>query len=85
VAAQAGPIAFLLNDVVMPGTNGKELYERLAAVRPELKVLYMSGYTDDVIAQRGTLDHGVQFKQKPFTVQAFAQKVREVLDRSESG
>jgi two-component system, cell cycle sensor histidine kinase and response regulator CckA len=80
VHAYEGPIGLLLTDVVMPAMNGRELYERLAALRPGLKVLYMSGYTDDVIAHRGILDDGVEFIQKPFSVPAFAQKVRELLD-----
>jgi DNA-binding NtrC family response regulator len=72
----------LLTDVVMPGMNGKALYREAAVLRPGLKVLYMSGYTDNVIAHRGVLDSGVAFIQKPFTVEAIAAKVREVLDHS---
>jgi len=70
----------LLNDVVMPGMDGKELYEKLAESHPGLKALYMSGYTADVIAHRGILDKGVQLIQKPFTVKGLAAKVRAVLD-----
>jgi CheY-like chemotaxis protein len=74
------PIHLLLTDVVMPGMNGKELYEHLATLRPDLKVLYMSGYSDDVIAHRGILDEGVAFIPKPFSINALAMKVRQVLD-----
>jgi two-component system, cell cycle sensor histidine kinase and response regulator CckA len=60
--------------------NGRELYEKAAQASPSMKVLYMSGYTDNVIAHRGVLEEGVQFIQKPFTVYGLAVKVREVLD-----
>ncbi|MBT3289813.1 MAG: response regulator, partial [Victivallales bacterium] len=76
-----GPLDLLLTDVIMPDTNGRELYEELVSSRPGLKVLYMSGYTGNVIAHHGVLDAGVDFIQKPFSVQGLAQKVREVLDR----
>jgi len=78
--AHAGKVDLLLTDVVMPDMNGKVLFEKSAAVQPGLRVLYMSGYTDDVIANRGVLDEGVRFIQKPFTVRALAAKVREVLE-----
>jgi signal transduction histidine kinase/ActR/RegA family two-component response regulator len=71
----SGRIHLLLTDVVMPGMNGKDLSERLK----ELKVLFISGYTTDVIAQHGILDPGVAFLHKPFSQQELAQKVREVL------
>ncbi len=80
VESHDGPVHLLLTDVVLPGMNGRELYEKAAETRPSIKVLYMSGYTDNVIAHRGVLDEGVQFIQKPFTVQGLAAKVREVLD-----
>jgi len=80
LAEHAGPLDLLLTDVIMPDTNGRQLYEQLASARPELKVLYMSGYTGNVIAHHGILDAGLNFIQKPFTVQGLAQKVREVLD-----
>jgi FixJ family two-component response regulator len=69
--------------VVLPGMNGRELYDKAAGMRPGLNVLFMSGYTDDVIAQRGVLDEGVQFIQKPFSVHGLAAKVREVLEKGE--
>jgi two-component system, cell cycle sensor histidine kinase and response regulator CckA len=80
MASHDRPVNLLLTDVVLPGMNGRELYEKAAESSPSLKVLYMSGYTDNVIAHRGVLDAGVQFIQKPFTVYGLAVKVREVLD-----
>ena len=74
-------IHLLLTDVVMPGINGRELHDQLKKKYPELKVVYMSGYTDDVIVHRGILDDGINFLQKPFTVRGLALKVRDVLDR----
>jgi two-component system cell cycle sensor histidine kinase/response regulator CckA len=77
---QEGPIHLLVTDVVMPGIGGRELADRLAQSRTTLKVLYLSGYTDDsVIAQR-VLAHDMAFLQKPFASADLAQKVREVLD-----
>jgi len=73
-------LRLLLTDVIMPGMNGKELYKKTVAIHPDIEVLFMSGYTDDVIAQHGILDEGINFLQKPFTVQNLTQKVRQVLD-----
>ena len=64
----------------MPGMNGRELARVLATTRPTLRVLYMSGYTDAVIAQEGVLEPGTAFLAKPFTPDALARKIREVLD-----
>jgi PAS domain S-box-containing protein len=75
-----GPVHLLLTDVVMPGMNGKDLFAKASEKRSDLKVLYMSGYTENVIVHRGVLDEGVHFIQKPFTVKSLVAKVREVLD-----
>lgn len=76
----AQPIHLLITDVVMPEMNGKLLAEKLLAVRPGLKVLFMSGYADTVVANHGVLDPGVAFLKKPFSTADLAQKVRAVLD-----
>jgi len=78
-AQYAESIHVLLTDVVMPGMGGKELAERLALLRPEMKVIYMSGYTDHAIIQQGILKPGTAFLQKPFTRETLAKKLREVL------
>jgi PAS domain S-box-containing protein len=73
-------VHLLLTDVVLPNLNGKEIYEIAFRKHPALKVLYMSGYTENIIAHRGVLDEGINFIQKPFSVQSLGSKVREVLD-----
>jgi PAS domain S-box-containing protein len=78
--AHEGIIHLLLTDVIMPGMNGRELAQRISEIRPNVKVLYMSGYTENVIGQDGTLDAGVRLLQKPFNLRDLKSKVREVLD-----
>jgi PAS domain S-box-containing protein len=79
-AHHSGPIHLLLTDVVMPNMNGDALAQELRQIRPTLKVLFMSGYTENVIAHRGALKPGIAFLQKPFNPVVLARKVRTVLD-----
>ena len=78
-AAHAGTIDLLITDLVMPGMSGRELAKRLCALRPQTRVLYLSGYTEDVLAHPGMIEPGTVFLQKPFTLQVLARRVREVL------
>src|SRR5215472_188737 len=80
--AHEGVIHLLLTDVIMPGMNGRELAQRISEIRPNVKVLYMSGYTENVIGHDGTLEAGVRLLQKPFNLRDLKDKVREVLDAS---
>lgn len=73
-------IDLLLTDIVMRYLNGRELYEKIAAVRPDIKVIYMSGYTADIISHHGVLNDGINYIQKPFTVDSLTMKVRSILD-----
>ena len=79
-----GEIHVLMTDVVMPEMNGRELADRIAAIRPDIKCLFMSGYTSNAIVHRGVLDEGVSFIQKPFSMKDLAAKVREVLEQGKT-
>jgi CheY-like chemotaxis protein len=74
------PIHLLVTDIVMPGMNGRELADRISAARQGIKVIFMSGYTDDAISHHGVLGDGIEFLEKPFSPETLANKVREVLD-----
>jgi two-component system, cell cycle sensor histidine kinase and response regulator CckA len=79
-AEHVGPIHLLLTDVLMPRMGGRTLAQHLAAKRPETRVLFVSGYTDDAIVRHGVLEPGIHYLEKPFTPDALARKVRAVLD-----
>jgi PAS domain S-box-containing protein len=78
--AHEAVIHLLLTDVIMPGMNGRELAQRISEIRPNVKILYMSGYTENVIGHNGMLDAGIRLLQKPFNLRDLKSKVREVLD-----
>jgi len=78
--AHEAVIHLLLTDVIMPGMNGRELAQRISEIRPNVKILYMSGYTENVIGHNGMLDAGIRLLQKPFNLRDLRSKVREVLD-----
>lgn len=79
--ARQTPIHLLLTDVIMPGMNGRELSERLVQLHPEMRVLFTSGYTENIIAQHGILETGIEFLSKPYTLEVLAHKVRKVLEK----
>jgi len=83
--AHSGVIHLLVSDVVMPGESGLQLARRLLEVRPDVRVLYISGYSDEAVVRHGLLDPGTTFLQKPFTPATLARKVREVLDAPRPG
>jgi YesN/AraC family two-component response regulator len=74
------PVHLMMTDVVMPGMNGRALADQFKETRPEIKVLYTSGYTDDAIVRHGVLDPGTAFVSKPFSAAGLLRKVRQVLD-----
>jgi hypothetical protein len=80
VASHAGPIALLVTDVVMPGLQGHQLAEQLAAARPEIRTLYVSGFTESSVIHHGVPDHGVAFLPKPFSAETLSRAVRRVID-----
>ncbi len=75
-------IHLLITDVVMPEMNGRELSQKILTLYPDLKCLFMSGYTADIIAHHGVLDEGIQFINKPFTMHDFGIKIRNLLDKT---
>ena len=81
---QGEGIALVVTDVIMPGMSGKTMADRLRTTSPHLKILFTSGYTDDVIAHHGVLEEGIAFLPKPYTVPTLTRKVRELLDASQS-
>jgi two-component system, cell cycle sensor histidine kinase and response regulator CckA len=81
----AGPIHLLLTDIVMPRMGGAELASRVVALRPKIRVLYMSGYTDEVMVRQGLAADEVDFLQKPFTPEELTSRVRAVLDADKRG
>jgi CheY-like chemotaxis protein len=81
VTDRRGEVDLLITDVIMPGMSGRELADRLLVQNSSLKVLFVSGYTDDAIAHHGMLEEGVQFLQKPFTPQSLAEMVHSILKR----
>jgi DNA-binding response OmpR family regulator len=83
-AGYDGPIHLLITDVIMTAMNGRQLARALQSQRPGMKVLFVSGYTSDVIAHHGVLDPGIEFLAKPFRSSDLLGRVREVLDRQPS-
>ena len=81
-AERPGGVDLLLTDVIMPGVNGRVLAERLAESSPNMRILFMSGYSDEAVYRHGEISPNAAFIEKPFTDRTLARKVREVLDAS---
>jgi DNA-binding response OmpR family regulator len=80
-AVYDGAIHLMLTDVVMPRMSGRELVEQIRPLRPEMRVLYVSGYSEEAIARQGQLTQGIELLPKPFTPGVLTAKIREILDR----
>ncbi|MCA1838214.1 MAG: response regulator, partial [Actinobacteria bacterium] len=80
--AHKGPIDLMLSDVVMPRMNGRKVAEIVKSLRPDMEVLYMSGYTDDAIVHHGVLEAGTNFIEKPFTATALLEKIKATLGKA---
>ncbi|MGY8803313.1 MAG: response regulator, partial [bacterium] len=80
VLAQQPQIDLLVTDVIMPGLNGRELAAKVAELHPKIAVLYVSGYSDDVLTQKGILDDGLKLLKKPFQLDVLTKLIRELLD-----
>ena len=80
IKSHGGAIDLLLTDVVMPEMNGRDFASQVNTLYPDIKTLYMSGYTSDVIVRHGILEEGVRYIQKPFSIKDLAVKVREVIE-----
>ena len=81
MAREKGPVHVLLTDVVMPGLSGHQVFEQVSASQPGIRVVFMSGYTDNVVFQHGVIDPSMNFIQKPFTAESLDLKLREALER----
>ncbi len=81
IEKQTLDLDLLITDVVMPKMNGRELVSRISNLRPDIRCLFMSGYTSDIIAHKGVLERGINFIHKPFSLQALAEKIREVMSQ----
>jgi len=80
-----GPIDFLITDLIMPEMSGRDLARQVAQLRPDVRVLFMSGYSDHTVLRQGMLSPDMQFLAKPFTRESLLDKVREILDAPEPG
>ena len=78
----AGPIELMATDIIMPDMSGPQIAKQLTALRPDMKVLFLSGYADDVVVRHGFIDEDMPFLEKPFTRDGLVKKVHEVLDQA---